>query len=325
VLSVSLQSAHRASGEPPPAIVLMGPTASGKTRLALDLAHVLPLEVVSVDSAQVYRDMNVGTAKPSAAQRAAVPHHLIDIIDPTEAYSAARFREDALRLMREITARRRIPLLVGGTMLYFKALREGLSDLPESDAKVRADIDAAAAQRGSQALHAELARVDPETATRLKPTDAQRIQRALEIFRISGKPMSQLLKRGKSAALPFRLIELALVPSDRGALHRRIEERFDAMLERGLVEELRALRERYALRPGLPSMRCVGYRQVWQFLEGQIDRDELRNRGIFATRQLAKRQLTWLRATPEIRSFDCLDLAVSAKSIAFVRREIKAR
>jgi len=325
VLSVSLQSAHRASGEPPPAIVLMGPTASGKTRLALDLAHVLPLEVVSVDSAQVYRDMNVGTAKPSAAQRAAVPHHLIDIIDPTEAYSAARFREDALRLMREITARRRIPLLVGGTMLYFKALREGLSDLPESDAKVRADIDAAAAQRGSQALHAELARVDPETATRLKPTDAQRIQRALEIFRISGKPMSQLLRRGKSAALPFRLIELALVPSDRGALHRRIEERFDAMLERGLVEELRALRERYALRPGLPSMRCVGYRQVWQFLEGQIDRDELRNRGIFATRQLAKRQLTWLRATPEIRSFDCLDLAVSAKSIAFVRREIKAR
>ncbi len=303
----------------------MGPTASGKTRLALDLAHVLPLEVVSVDSAQVYRDMNVGTAKPSAAQRAAVPHHLIDIIDPTEAYSAARFREDALRLMREITARRRIPLLVGGTMLYFKALREGLSDLPESDAKVRADIDAAAAQRGSQALHAELARVDPETATRLKPTDAQRIQRALEIFRISGKPMSQLLRRGKSAALPFRLIELALVPSDRGALHRRIEERFDAMLERGLVEELRALRERYALRPGLPSMRCVGYRQVWQFLEGQIDRDELRNRGIFATRQLAKRQLTWLRATPEIRTFDCLDLAVSAKSIAFVRREIKAR
>ncbi|HYS76206.1 MAG TPA: tRNA (adenosine(37)-N6)-dimethylallyltransferase MiaA [Burkholderiales bacterium] len=303
----------------------MGPTASGKTRLALDLAHVLPLELVSVDSAQVYRDMNVGTAKPSAAQRAAVPHHLIDIIDPTEAYSAARFREDALRLMREITARRRIPLLVGGTMLYFKVLREGLSDLPESDAKVRADIDAAAAQRGSQALHAELARVDPETATRLKPTDAQRIQRALEIFRISGKPMSQLLRRGKSAALPFRLIELALVPSDRGALHRRIEERFDAMLERGLVEELRALRERYALRPGLPSMRCVGYRQVWQFLEGQIDRDELRNRGIFATRQLAKRQLTWLRATPEIRSFDCLDLAVSAKSIAFVRREIKAR
>jgi tRNA dimethylallyltransferase len=174
-------------------------------------------------------------------------------------------------------------------------------------------------------LHAELARVDPEAAARLKPTDAQRIQRALEVFRVSGKPMSQLLRRGKSAALPFRLIELALVPSDRGALHRRIEERFDAMLERGLVEELRALRERYALRPGLPSMRCVGYRQAWQFLEGEIDRDELRNRGIFATRQLAKRQLTWLRATPEIRSFDCLDLAVSAKSIAFLRREIQAR
>ncbi|HEX9570870.1 MAG TPA: tRNA (adenosine(37)-N6)-dimethylallyltransferase MiaA, partial [Burkholderiales bacterium] len=213
----------------------MGPTASGKTGLALDLARVLPLEVVSVDSAQVYRDMNVGTAKPSAAQRAAVPHHLIDIIDPTEAYSAARFREDALRLMREITARRRIPLLVGGTMLYFKALREGLSDLPESDARVRAEIDAAAAERGWQALHAELAKIDPETAARLKPNDAQRIQRALEIFRITGEPMSTLLARRNRAGLPFRTIPLALAPSDRGVLHRRIEARFDAMLKDGLV------------------------------------------------------------------------------------------
>ncbi len=303
----------------------MGPTASGKTRLALDLARVLPLEVVSVDSAQVYRDMNVGTAKPSAAQRAAVPHHLIDIIDPTEAYSAARFREDALRLMREITARRRIPLLVGGTMLYFKALREGLSELPESDAGVRARLDAEAAVRGWPALHAELASADPETAARLKPTDTQRIQRALEVFRISGKSMSQLLARGKSPALPFRLIELALVPSDRGALHRRIEARFDTMLKGGLVKELRALRERYALRPGLPSMRCVGYRQAWQHLEGGMDRNELRQRGIFATRQLAKRQLTWLRATPGIRSFDCLDPTVAAKSVEFVRREIQAQ
>src|SRR5712691_9106429 len=303
----------------------MGPTASGKTPLALALAQVLPVEIVSVDSAQVYRGMDVGTAKPSLSERRAAPHHLIDIIDPTQTYSAARFRADALRLVNEIAARERVPLLVGGTMLYFKALREGLSELPESDAGVRARLDTEAAARGWPALHAELAGVDPETAARLKPTDAQRIQRALEVFRISGKPMSQLIGRGKSAALPFRLIELALVPSDRAVLHRRIEARFDAMLERGLVEELRALRERYALRPGLPSMRCVGYRQVWQFLEGQIDRDELRNRGIFATRQLAKRQLTWLRATPEIRTFDCLDLAVSAKSIAFVRREIKAR
>ncbi len=269
--------------------------------------------------------MDVGTAKPSLSERRAAPHHLIDIIDPTQTYSAARFRADALRLVNEIAARERVPLLVGGTMLYFKALREGLSELPESDAGVRARLDAEAAARGWPALHAELASVDPATATRLKPTDTQRIQRALEVFRISGKPMSQLLGQAKPASLPFRLIELALVPSDRGALHRRLEERFDAMLKAGLVEELRALRERYALRPGLPSMRCVGYRQAWQFLEGEIDRDELRNRGIFATRQLAKRQLTWLRATPGIQSFDCLDPAVAAKSIDFLRRETHAR
>src|SRR5712692_3594726 len=294
----------------------MGPTASGKTPLALALARVLPVEIVSVDSAQVYRGMDVGTAKSSPEERGAAPHHLIDIIDPTEAYSAAHFRADALRLMNEIAARGRIPLLAGGTMLYFKALREGLSELPESDAGVRAQIDAEAAARGWPALHAELASVDPETAARLKPTDAQRIQRALEVFQISGKPMSRLLGRRKRAALPFRLIELALVPSYRSALHRRIETRFDAMLERGLVEELRALRERYALRPGLPSMRCVGYRQAWQFLEGEIDRGELRDRGIFATRQLAKRQLTWLRGMPDMRIIDCLepDLEASVRS-----------
>ena len=309
----------------PPAILLMGPTASGKTQLALALAAAFPIEVVSVDSAQIYRDMDVGTAKPSLSERRAVPHHLIDIFDPTESYSAAKFRADALHLVKEITARGRIPLLAGGTMLYFKALREGLSELPESDNEARRRIDAEAAARGWPALHAELARVDPEAAARLKPNDAQRIQRALEIFRVSGTPMSQLLGRRKQTGLPFRLIELALVPSDRGALHRRIEERFDTMLKGGLVEELRALRKRYALRPGLPSMRCVGYRQAWQFLEGDIKRDELRDRGIFATRQLAKRQLTWLRATPRIRGFDCLDLSIVAKSIDFILRETEAR
>ena len=303
----------------------MGPTASGKTPLALALARVLPVEIVSVDSAQVYRGMDVGTAKPLASEREGVPHHLVDIIDPIEAYSAVRFRADAFKLMLEITARVRILVLVGGTMLYFKALREGLSELPGGDEGIRAQIDAEAAARGWQALHAELARVDPQTAARLKPNDAQRIQRALEVFRLSGEPMSQLLGRGKGSALPFRLIELALVPSDRGALHRRIEARFDAMLERGLVEEVRTLRKRYALQPNLPSMRCVGYRQAWQFLEGEINRDELRNRGIFATRQLAKRQLTWLRATPRIRSFDCLDLSIVAKSIDFLLRETRAR
>ena len=300
----------------------MGPTASGKTRLALALAETFPIEVVSVDSAQIYRDMDVGTAKPSPSERRAVPHHLIDIIDPTEAYSAARFRADAERLVRDITARNRIPLLVGGTMLYFKALREGLSELPESDTGVRVQLDAEAAARGWPELHAELASVDPETAARLKPADAQRIQRALEVFRISGKPMSQLLRRGKPPNLPFRLIELALVPSDRSALHRRIEERFDAMLEKGLVEELRALRERYALRPSLPSMRCIGYRQAWQLLEGEIDRDELRNRGIFATRQLAKRQLTWLRGMPGTRIFDCLEPDIEHSVRETVKTEI---
>jgi tRNA dimethylallyltransferase len=301
----------------PAAILLMGPTASGKSALAAALAQRFKVEIVSVDSAQIYRGMDIGTAKPSVAERRAVPHHLIDILDPTESYSAAQFRSDAVRLIREIASRGRTPLLAGGTMLYFKALREGLSDLPESDATVRAHIDAEAAGRGWPALHAELTKVDAPTAARLKPNDAQRIQRALEIHRVTGKPMSQLLGRKKSA-LPFRLIELAIVPSDRGELHRRIESRFDSMLERGLVEELRGLRGRYALRPELPSMRCVGYRQAWQFLEGEIDRDELRNRGIYSTRQLAKRQLTWLRGMKGARTFDCLAEDLDAEALSYL-------
>ena len=299
----------------------MGPTASGKSALAATLAGHFPVEIISVDSAQIYRGMDIGTAKPSVAERRSVPHHLIDIVDPTGSYSAAQFRSDAVRLISEIAARGRIPLLVGGTMLYFKALREGLSELPESDAGVRARIDAEAAVCGWPAMHAELAKIDAPTAARLKPSDAQRIQRALEIYRVTGKPMSQLLGQTKSA-LPFRLLELALVPSDRAELHRRIEFRFDAMLEHGLVEELRALRERYALRPGLPSMRCVGYRQVWQHLEGEFGRGELRDRGISATRQLAKRQLTWLRAMKTVRSFDCLAEDLDAEALDYVRRDI---
>ena len=305
----------------PAAILLMGPTASGKSALAAALAQHFPVEIVSVDSAQIYRGMDIGTAKPSVTERRSVPHHLIDIVDPTESYSAAQFRRDAVRLILEITARGRIPLLVGGTMLYFKALREGLSELPESDAALRARIDAEAAERGWPAMHAELAKIDASTAMRLKPNDAQRIQRALEIYRVTGKPMSQLLGRARSA-LPFRLLELALVPSDRAELHRRIESRFDAMLERGLVEELRALRERHTLRPGLPSMRCVGYRQAWQHLEGEFGRNELRDRGIFATRQLAKRQLTWMRAMKAVRSFDCLAEDLDAEALDYVRRDI---
>lgn len=299
----------------------MGPTASGKTPLALALARSLPVEIVSVDSAQVYRGMDIGTAKPSASERAAVPHHLVDIIDPTEAYSAARFCADALRVMSDIAARGKTPLLVGGTMLYFKALREGLSALPDADEEMRAEIDAEAAERGWRAMHTELAKVDPQTAARLKPTDAQRIQRALEIYRVAGRPMSQLLGT-RERNLPFRLVGLALVPSDRAELHRRIESRFDAMLAQGLVEELRALRERYALRDTFPSMRCVGYRQAWLHIDGTLGRDELRDRGIFATRQLAKRQLTWIRALTSVTTFDCLAQDVAMQVAGHLRSRI---
>ena len=283
----------------------MGPTASGKSALAAALARRFPVEVVSVDSGAVYRGLDVGTAKPTAAERSALPHHLIDLLDPTAAYSAARFRTDALAAVREIAARGKVPLLVGGTMLYFKALREGLSDLPAADPRLRAAIEAEARARGWPALHAELARVDPETAARLQPADAQRIQRALEIWRATGVPMSRLLG-GRDGAPPLRLVPIALVPGDRAALHRRIEARFEKMLADGLVDELVALRQRYALHAGLPSMRCVGYRQAWAHLEGEYDRASLRDRGIFATRQLAKRQLTWLRSTPGAIALDCL-------------------
>jgi tRNA dimethylallyltransferase len=252
-----------------------------------------------------------------------VPHHLIDLLDPTEPYSAARFRADAVRLVTEIAARGRIPLLVGGTMLYFKALRDGLSELPPANADVRAAIDADARGRGWPALHAELARVDPESAGRLEPADAQRIQRALEVFRVTGTPMSRQLG-ARGANPPFALLPLALVPEDRSALHRRIATRFDAMLAAGLVAELEGLRARYELHPGLPSMRCVGYRQAWSHLEGEYDRAELRDRGIFATRQLAKRQLTWLRAWPALHTFDCFDRQLAPKVLAALQWAIEA-
>jgi tRNA dimethylallyltransferase len=282
-----------------PALLLMGPTASGKSALALGLADRFGGEIVTVDSAQVYRGMDVGTAKPSAADRARVPHHLIDIIDPTQTYSAAAFVRDALACVADIRARGRMPILCGGTMLYFKALTEGLSALPRADAAVREELDRRAAHEGWPALHAELARVDPVTAARLAPTDAQRIQRALEVYRTSGQPISALQGRRETAAgLPGPVIAMALVPADRAQLHATIAQRFLRMLDAGLVDELRGLRQRYTLDPALPSMRCVGYRQTWQYLDGAIDIARLRETGIAATRQLAKRQLTWLRSTP---------------------------
>ena len=275
-----------------------------------------------MDSAQVYRGMDVGTAKPSAAERAAVPHHLIDVIDPDQSYSAAQFRSDAARLMREITGRGRVPLLAGGTMLYFKALREGLSNLPQADAALRTAIEAEAKEKGWPALHAELARIDAATAVRLNPGDAQRIQRALEVYRITGKPLSVLQGARVAAQSQYRFVPLALVPAERAVLHRRIESRFEAMLAAGLVEELAALRGKYALHAGLPSMRCVGYRQAWEHLDGAFDSATLRDRGIYATRQLAKRQLTWLRAMHEPKVFDCFAPNLGAQVLRYLGEQI---
>jgi len=277
----------------PRALVLAGPTASGKSALALALAQHIGLEIISVDSAQVYRGMDIGTAKPTAAERAQVPHHLIDILDPAERYSAARFASDAARLIGEINQRDRVALLVGGTMLYLKALLQGLHPLPEADMQVRAAIDARAAEHGWPALHAQLAHVDPAAAARLAPHDAQRIQRALEVWQVTGQPLSRLQRQRPPAGLPVPLI--ALEPVERGWLHARIAERFEQMLQRGLLDEVRALRARGDLHAALPSMRCVGYRQAWQALDSGTTAG-LRERGIAATRQLAKRQLTWQRS-----------------------------
>ena len=284
------------------AYALLGPTASGKSSLALQLADELPLEIVSLDSALVYRGMDIGTAKPGAALRAQVPHHLIDIIDPDQSYSAGRWREDAVARVQEILSRKSIPLLVGGTMLYYRALVAGLDALPQADARIRAEIDAEAAQRGWAALHAELAKVDPAAAQRIAPVDPQRIQRALEVWRLTGKPLSSLQSGGR-AELPFALTGIALVP-ERARLHRRIEQRFDAMLRAGLIDEVKELRRKYKLEASMPSMRAVGYRQVWEYLERKYDKAGLREKAIVATRQLAKRQLTWLRSFPDLVRID---------------------
>jgi tRNA dimethylallyltransferase len=309
-----------ASGQRPLALAIMGPTASGKTAAALAIARAIPAEIISVDSALVYRGMDIGTAKPSREERAAAPHHLIDIIDPLDAYSVAQFCADAQRLVAEISARGKLPLLVGGTMLYFKGLNDGLDELPGADAALRAELEADAAKIGWPAMHERLRGLDPATAARLAPNDAQRIQRALEIIALSGQPMSALLARRAKTALPFELLPFALEPSERAVLHARIAARFDAMLEGGpdgnLLDEVEMLRRRGDLHPGLPSMRCVGYRQAWDYLDGRIDRAALRETGIIATRQLAKRQLTWLRSMPERIVIDCLAADPAAAMLA---------
>jgi tRNA dimethylallyltransferase len=312
----------------PLAVAIMGPTASGKTAAALDIARHLPVEIISVDSALVFREMDIGTAKPTREERAQAPHHLIDILDPTQAYSVMQFRDDAIRLVTEIAGRGKLPLLVGGTMLYFKALRDGLDALPQADPEVRAKLDAEAAQVGMPAMHARLAKVDPETAARLKPNDSQRIQRALEIIELTGQPMSDLLAKAPKAELPFDLLPLSLEPSDRSVLHKRIADRFVAMLDPddgGLIDEVKRLRARGDLHLGLPSMRCVGYRQTWEYLDGQYGFEALQEKGIAATRQLAKRQLTWLRSMHDRVVIDCIQMDASVQVVDQVTNRLRQR
>lgn len=307
----------------PLAVAIMGPTASGKTAAALHIARHLPCEIISVDSALVYRGMDIGSAKPSLEERAAVPHHLIDILDPTESYSVMQFREDALRLVAEIQGRGNLPLLVGGTMLYFKCLRDGLDELPQADPALRAELDVEIALHGAPALHARLATLDPVTAARLKPNDTQRLQRAMEIIALTGQPMSTLLAKAAKVELPFELLSFALEPSDRSVLHQRITDRFDQMLNArpGLLEEVKTLRARGDLQSGLPSMRCVGYRQAWEYLDGVGDLPAMREKGIIATRQLAKRQLTWLRSMDDRIRVDCL----APDAAGQILEQVKAR
>jgi tRNA dimethylallyltransferase len=305
----------------PLAVAIMGPTASGKTAAALQIAQQIPSEIISVDSALVYRGMDIGTAKPSAEEQAAVPHHLIDILDPSASYSVMQFRQDAIKLVSEINARGNLALLVGGTMLYFKGLRDGLDALPEADPTVRSELESEFAQFGSPAMHQRLQALDPITALRLKPNDTQRIHRALEIIQLTGQPMSALLAKTEKPILPFQLMSFSLEPSDRSVLHERISKRFNTMLEAkpSLIDEVQALRGRGDLHLGLPSMRCVGYRQAWEYLEGKTDLASMRELGIIATRQLAKRQLTWLRSMDDRITLDCLDSDLSNQLLRHIK------
>ncbi|MDO9757303.1 tRNA (adenosine(37)-N6)-dimethylallyltransferase MiaA [Glaesserella parasuis] len=299
----------------PLAIFLMGPTASGKTDLAIALRQQIPVEVISVDSALIYKGMDIGTAKPSKAELELTPHRLIDILDPSESYSVMNFREDALREMADITAQGKIPLLVGGTMLYYKALLDGLSPLPSADPDIRAEIEAKAEQIGWAGLHQELVNIDPISAERINPNDSQRINRALEVFYISGKTMTELTAQ-QGEGIPYEIMQFAIAPQERAVLHQRIEQRFHKMIDLGFEQEVRRLYQRGDLNVDLPSIRCVGYRQMWEYLEGQISLNEAIFKGICATRQLAKHQITWLRGwTSELEWLDSLDPENSYKKM----------
>lgn len=291
----------------PPAIFLMGPTASGKTALALELVKRYPCEIISVDSALIYKGMDIGTAKPDAVMQQQAPHRLIDLIDPADSYSAAHFRADALREMAEITAAGKVPLLVGGTMMYFKFLRDGAADLPQADDAIREQLLQDGLRLGWPAMHARLAEVDPQAAERLKPNDSQRIQRALEVYAVSGKTLSQFWAEQHTEPLPYHVVSLAVCPTDRAVLHERIALRFRQMLEQGFLDEVKRLHQRGDLNINMPSVRCVGYRQAWDYLDGKYDYEEMVERGIIATRQLAKRQITWLRSWPDLHWLDSGD------------------
>ena len=315
-----MHNAHKLSNLPP-AILLMGPTASGKSRLALKIAKYFPVEIISVDSAQVYRHMDIGTAKPDAATLTATPHHLIDIIEPYERYSAAQFRDDTLNIMHAISQRGKIPLLTGGTLLYFRALLQGLSELPPANEKLRAKIEATAKDLGWSAMHQTLHQLDPESAARIQPNDRQRIQRALEICHLADKPMSALINQPRDNDFPYHAIKIALLPSDRSVLHQSISQRFDKMIASGLIEEVRELRVKFNLDSDMPAMRCVGYRQVWMYLDNAIDRTKMAEMGTAATRQLAKRQLTWLRGmrNETLKEFDCLDKDLTNQVLTYLQ------
>lgn len=324
----------------PLAICLMGPTAAGKTDLALALTQSLPCDIISVDSALIYKGMDIGTAKPDKAFLAQAPHRLIDIIEPYESYSVAQFYQDAFREMQAITAAGRVPLLVGGTMMYYRIIQQGIANLPSADEQIRLEISKEAEQYGWAYIHSLLAEVDPDSAERIKPTDPQRLQRALEIYRVTGRTMTQIWQdqhnaTGKKAkgsytesqddlcvgglpALPYRFLNFSIAPQDRKELHQRIAQRFDLMLENGFIEEVNSFYQHEQMHAELPSMRCVGYRQAWDYLDGKLSYDELRERGVIATRQLAKRQLTWLRSWPNLYQLETNDTKVLAKALKIV-------
>ena len=311
------------ASQKPLAIFLMGPTASGKTALAVELVQRFPMEIISVDSALIYKGMDIGSAKPDAETLAKAPHRLIDFLDPSESYSAADFREDALKAMAEITAQGKIPLLVGGTMLYFKVLKEGIAKLPAADETIRAQLLIEAQERGWPALHRELEQVDPESAARLNPNDAQRLQRALEVYRATGRSLTQWHKQQKTETFPYEVVNIAVSPTDRAVLHDRIAQRFHEMLTQGFYDEVKALYNRGDLNPNLPSMRAVGYRQMWDCLDGKISYAEMEERGIIATRQLAKRQITWLRSWKDLHWLDSLDPNITEKVLKILPVEDK--